>query len=107
MSWYAVQFSNGSRRNWSIRPMNMYSYGGLAGMLLLMYSLKRKDRRTEISDIYENLKKRLLQYTDSGLQSLDHLQTQNTGIYEGESSVIYIYLLLYQEGAGEEYLDYA
>ena len=76
-------------------------------MLLLMYSLKRKDRRTEISDIYENLKKRLLQYTDSGLQSLDHLQTQNTGIYEGESSVIYIYLLLYQEGAGEEYLDYA
>jgi len=107
VSWYTVQFSNGSRRNWSIRSMNMYLYDGLAGMLLLMYSLKRKDRRTEIADIYENLKKRLFQYTDSGLQSLDHLQTQNTGIYEGESSVIYTYLLLYQEGAGEEYLDYA
>ena len=107
VSWYTVQFSNGSRKNWSICPMNMYLYDGLAGMLLLMYSLRRTDRRTEIVDIYENLKKRLFQYTDSGLESLEHLQTQNTGIYEGEGSVIYTYLLLYQEGAGEEYLDYA
>lgn len=107
VSWYTVQFSNGSRKNWSICPMNMYLYDGLAGMLLLMYSLRRTDRRTEIDDIYENLKKRLFRYTDSGLQSLKHLQNQNTGIYDGESSVIYTYLLLYQEGAGEEYLDYA
>ena len=107
VSWYTVQFFNGSSKSWSICPMNMYLYDGLAGMLLLMYSLKRADRRTEITDIYENLKRRLFQYTDSVIQSLEHLQTQNTGIYEGESSVIYTYLLLYQEGAGEEYLDYA
>ena len=107
VSWYTVQFSNESRKSWSVCPMNMYLYDGLAGMLLLMYSLKRKDRRAEIADIYENLKKRLFQYTDSGLKSLEHLQTRNTGIYEGEGSVIYTYLLLYQEGAGEEYLDYA
>ena len=94
-------------QSWSICPMNMYLYDGLAGMLLLIYSLKRKDKRAEIADIYENLKKRLFQYTDAGLQSLEHLQTQNTGIYEGEGSVIYTYLLMYQEGAGEEYLDYA
>ena len=107
VSWYTVQFFNGSSKSWSICPMNMYLYDGLAGMLLLMYSLKRKDKRDEIADIYKNLKKRLFQYTDSGIQSLEHLQTRNTGIYEGESSVIYTYLLLYQEGAGEEYLDYA
>lgn len=107
VSWYTVQFFDGGSKSWSICPMNMYLYDGLAGMLLLMYSLKRKDKRDEIADIYKNLKKRLFQYTDSGIQSLEHLQTQNTGIYEGESSVIYTYLLLYQEGAGEEYLDYA
>ena len=107
VSWYTVRFSSGSSKRWSIYPMNIYLYDGLAGMLLLMYSLKRKDRRAEIADIYENLKKRLFQYTDAGLQSLEHLQTRNTGIYEGEGSVIYTYLLLYQEGAGEEYLDYA
>lgn len=107
VSWYTMQFSIGSRKNWSIRPMNMYLYDGLAGMLLLMYSLKRIDRRGEIADIYNNLKKQLFRYTDSGLQSLKYLQTQNTGIYEGEGSVIYTYLLLYQEGAGAEYLDYA
>lgn len=107
VSWCAVQFSDGNRKNWSVRPMNMYLYDGLAGMLLLMYSLKRSDKRTEITEIYETLKRNMFQYTDLGLQSPENLQTQNTGIYEGEGSVIYTYLLLYQEGAGTEYLDYA
>lgn len=107
VSWHTVQFSDGNRRNWSIRPMNIYLYDGLAGMLLLMYDLKQSDRRAEIAEIYETLKKRLFQYTELGLRSLENLQTRNTGMYEGEGSVIYTFLLLYQAGAGEEYLDYA
>ena len=107
VSWHTVQFSNGNRKNWSIRSMNIYLYDGLAGMLLLMYSLKKIDGRMEIAEIYEALKERLFQYTDLGLQTIENLQTRNTGIYEGESSVIYTYLLLYQVGAGVEYLDYA
>lgn len=95
------------KKNWSIRPMNIYLYDGLAGMLLLMYSLKKIDRRIEIAEIYEALKKRMFQYTDLGLRTIENLQTRNTGIYEGEGSVIYTYLLLYQEGAGVEYLDHA
>lgn len=107
VSWHTVQFSDENRKNWLIRPMNMYLYDGLAGMLLLMHDLKRTDGRQEIVEIYESLRAQMFQYTDSGIQSLKNLQTRNTGIYEGEGSVIYTYLLLYQEGAGAEYLDYA
>lgn len=107
VSWYTVQVFGGNRKTWAIRPMNMYLYDGLAGMLLLMYSLKQTDKRTEAVAIYEALKKQLFRYTDSGLQSMENLQTRNTGIYEGESSIMYTYLLLYQAGAETEYLTYA
>lgn len=30
VSWHTVQFSNENRKNWIIRPMNMYLYDGLA-----------------------------------------------------------------------------
>ena len=91
VSWHTVQFSNENRKNWTIRPMNMYLYDGLAGMLLLMYSLRWSNRKTEINEIYEILKKQMFQYTDSGVQSLENLKTRNTGIYEGEGSY-YIYV---------------
>ena len=107
VSWCTVQFSNVNRKNWIIRSMNLYLYDGLSGMLLLMYHLKDIDRRRKIAEIYESLKKQMFQYTDSGLLSLENLQTRDPGMYEGEGSIVYTYLLLYKGGAENEYLDYA
>lgn len=107
VSWYTVQLSEENRKNWKIRPMNIYLYDGLSGMLLLMYSLKKADKRKEIIEIYETLKNQLFRYTELGLLSIENLQSRNTGIYEGEGSIIYTYLLLYKEGGEVEYLDYA
>lgn len=107
VSWYAVQLSDDGRNSWEIRPMNLYLYNGLAGMLLLMQSLKKIDRRREIIEIYNALKRKIFWYTDSGCISLDNLQSGNTGAYAGESSILYTYLLLYQEEQDMLYLDYA
>lgn len=107
VSWYTVQLSDDNRNNWDVRPMNVYLYDGLSGMLILMYCLKKYIIRQEIVDIYNALRRKIFQYTDAGLSSLEKLQSRNTGAYEGESSILYAYLLLYQQGKEEIYLEYA
>ena len=76
-------------------------------MLLLMYCLVKYSNRQEIADMYDTLRRRLFRYTDAGLSSPDKLQSRNTGAYEGEGSILYAYLLLYQAGKEEIYLEYA
>ena len=53
------------------------------------------------------MKKQVFQYTDNGLVSLNHLQSQNTGAYTGEGSLIYAYLSLYRLTNEKVYLQYA
>ena len=49
----------------------------------------------------------LFQYTDRGMSSLGNLQSENTGAYNGESSILYVYLTLYRQSKEAEYLEYA
>lgn len=107
VSWYTVQLSDDNRNNWTIRPMNVYLYDGLSGMLVLMYCLVKYSNRQGIADMYDTLRRRLFRYTDAGISSPDKLQSRNTGAYEGEGSILYAYLLLYQAGKEEIYLEYA
>ena len=46
---YSLCSKTGMR--WNIKPMNMYLYDGLAGMLLLMYQLQQFDRQEEVKDV--------------------------------------------------------
>ena len=106
VSWNtAMVTENGS--SWSLCPMNWYFYDGLAGMLLLMYHLKERDRREEIRQIYETLKKMLFSYTDEIGKSLKRPYSFRTGALDGESSIIYVYLKLYQTSGKLEFLEFA
>lgn len=49
----------------------------------------------------------MFRYTDEGMEDLKNLQSQNTGAYTGESSVVYTYLKLYQLTKEAIYLQYA
>lgn len=107
VSWGIIGFSGGKGNTWSIRPMGMYLYDGLAGMLLLAAMMQKHDSREDIKEIYQALREQLFSYTDRGNISVENLMTQKTGAYDGEASLVRVYLLLYEWGGDEEYLEYA
>lgn len=107
VSWSTTQFVSLEQTAWKMKPMNHYLYDGLAGMLLLFFELSHERKNVKIHKIYRTLKEMLFRYTDEGTTSLVNLDTKNTGAYEGESSIAYVYILLYQQSKDEEYLKYA
>ena len=107
VGWYALQLSSSGQDSWDIRPMNMYLYDGLAGILLILYALELYEEDREISHMRIVLEQMLFGYTDEGAREPERLQTKNTGAYNGESSVLYTYLVLYQLTGRRIYMDYA
>lgn len=107
ISWPTIQISFSTNVSWSMRAMNYYLYDGLAGMLLLFHKLRRKNKNIRFDQIYLTLKKMLFSYTMQGIRSLENLWTRKTGAYDGESSIAYVYLLLYKQDYEEEYLQHA
>lgn len=111
VSWAVMQIDPQGGSVWNIKAMNMYLYNGLAGMLLLFYKLDSAEvynkKREEICRIFQALKYQLFRYTDTASISLKHLQSKSTGAYEGESSILYVYSVLYTLSGEEQYLEYA
>ena len=107
VGWYALQLSSSGQDSWDIRPMNMYLYDGLAGILLILYALEQYEEDGEVSHMRTVLEQMFFRYTDEGVRDPEWLQTKNTGAYNGESSVLYTYLVLYQLTDRRIYMDYA
>lgn len=107
VNWSVMQITSSITQNWIIKPMGYYMYDGLAGMLLLFEVLDRKFVDKGIKAIKNTLKNQLFNYTDQGIKSLVNLQSRNTGAYDGESSIIYVYLALYKKTNELQYLEYA
>lgn len=107
VSWFALRFAVSGKYAWEIRPMGIYFYDGLSGLLLLTTVMQKKRRVENIERIRMALRKQVFQYTDRGLASLNNLQSRNTGAYTGEGSLVYTYLLLYHLTREEIYLQYA
>jgi len=107
VSWSVLQFTHSDTNNWTIIPMGYYMYEGLAGMLLLFQVLSKTAEDTRINTIKDTLQRMVFNYTDKANISLDNLQTRKTGIYEGESSIVYVYMVLYKLSGDTIYLEYA
>ena len=107
VSWYTLELSSFGQTAWDIRPMNMYLYDGLAGILLVLYALELFDSDKQISYMRKVLEWTFFRYTDACVNIPDKLQSKNTGAYNGESSIVYTYLVLYQLSGEGAYLDYA
>ena len=107
VSWGVLQFKNSHMNSWTIIPMGYYMYDGLAGMLLLFYVLGKSSTDDRIKLIKNTLQRMLFAYTEKADISSDVLKSNKTGIYEGESSIVYVYLLLYKLSKDEIFLNYA
>lgn len=107
VDWYTLELSSYGSGAWNIRPMNMYLYDGLAGILLILYALELYDRDAAVSHMRRALEQTFFQYTDTASVEPEKLQTRSTGAYNGESSIVYAYMVLYQLSGENIYLDYA
>ena len=107
VSWPVLHFASSGNYAWQIRPMGVYFYDGLSGMLLLTTVMQDKQKSERIERIQKALKRQLFRYTDEGLGDLGNLQSGNTGAYTGEDSIVYTYLKLYQLTKESIYLQYA
>lgn len=107
VSWCQINFNAEKNMVWHMTPMNMYLYNGLAGMLLIFYELNQSRKEQKIIEIYKTLKNMLFAYTEGGRRSLESIQSNLIGMYDGESSIIYTYLILYQQSKDKQYLYYA
>lgn len=107
VNWCQINFNSQKNMTWHMTAMNMYLYNGLAGMLLIFYELSQAKQEWNIIEIYETLKRMLFAYTEKGKDSLNNIKSRFTGMYDGESSIIYTYLILYQKSREKQYLHYA
>lgn len=107
VSWEIINFSSSDHTAWDIRPVNYYLYSGLAGIFVLLYAIIEINDTKEVKDMFHVVRKKLFEYTDNIQLSQDNLMTRDTGLYEGESSIAYSYLILYKYSHEEIYLQNA
>lgn len=91
----------------NIRPCSLYLYDGISGFLLFFHLLYYKLKMVHYKEIVTLLEKQLFNYTDSVIKSNAEPQSTNSGIYNGEGSIVYIYLILFWTTKQQKYLKYA
>lgn len=107
ISWAALHFwENGY---WSLEPCGMYIYDGIAGITIFLakYIQIYGGDNCKISRIYELTLNKMKKYTERRYQEIKAEKIGRTGLYDGESSVIYCYLLLYEITGNQEWISWA
>lgn len=107
VNWIGIT-SVGERGNtaWSIRPLNNYFYEGLAGIAVYFRALNRM-YEGKYNKICDALEENLFSYTDEICERKDGLVGECSGVFNGESGLIYTYQLLYCFTGNKKYLEYA
>ncbi len=107
VTWPAVCFLPQRKRAWHIGAVNQYLYGGLAGILILTYVLAKENHIFEMEPIFGCVRNQMFRYTEQITEGKQSPSSTKTGVYEGESSIAYAYLLLYQWSKESIYMVYA
>lgn len=90
----------------SIRPLDVYLYEGVAGICIFFAAISRYYSNYELQRVLSAATKSLFDYTEDILQREGN-HIDSSGVFGGESSLVYSYSLLYQLTRNPEYLKYA
>jgi len=102
--WIGIQYSE---EGWYLDWVGMYLYDGICGIAVYFIALAATCGTEKYQGLSESLVQRIFCYTDSVLKNEDILQSRNTGIFSGESSIVYTYLILYTISREQRFLKYA
>lgn len=90
----------------SIRPLDLYLYEGVAGICVFLGALSRYNPSHELKRVLSAATKSLYDYTEDILQR-EGKHIDSSGVFGGESSLVYTYSLLNRLTGNPEYLSYA
>lgn len=104
-SWIGLKYNR--EGSWQLQTIGMYLYDGIAGITIFLMAYRSVYGMEQYGELCEELLQHMFSYTDRALQNPQNLESRNTGIMCGESSLIYTYLVLYHIRKEERFLKYA
>ena len=107
IGWTGVMLAGFREQEWHIQPVNFYMYGGIAGICLYFHALFKISKENRYASVLRIMDEMLFRYTDQVSEDTSKLLTHQTGAYEGEGSVAFVYQLLYVMTGEMKYLHYA
>ena len=105
IGWYLVNVASFGNSGWQIEPVSMYLYGGVMGIALFYHMIYHCAKLEKYRDVCRNLDEQLFTYT--GEMEGRKSGRMRTGIYNGETSIVYGYLCIYRITKDIRYLEYA
>ena len=107
MGWYQLNVIDNKCGALNIRDCGMYLYNGIAGIDIFFHILSKYSKKRRYRTVLLLLDKQLFAYTELMKTAYQKQQTCLSGIYNGEGSIVYTYLILYWIHRENKYLEYA
>lgn len=105
VGWISIVMAGYRERGYLIRPMGLYLYDGLSGILLFMNRLEDRIPKKEYEDIVDILLEKLFNHT-SQLYKESSAEDVPTGAFSGEASIALVYILLYVSSKDTVFLEF-
>nr|WP_305137011.1 type 2 lanthipeptide synthetase LanM [uncultured Schaedlerella sp.] len=102
--WTRTDFSG---QAWGMKAAGMDLYDGIPGIAAALAAVISAGGSREFDSLFDRLTDDLFCYTERCLESKQTVSSGQTGMFAGEGSVVYAYLLLYRLTGRRQYLDYA
>lgn len=102
--WPRLDFSG---QAWKMKAAGMNLYDGIPGIAVTFAAIISVCGGREFGGLFDRLIDVLFCYTESCLEQKQAVVSRQTGMFVGEGSVVYSYLLLYRLTGRRQFLDYA
>lgn len=108
VNWIGVTSVGGEgSSSWQIQPLGNYLYEGLAGLAIFFNTLAVKEKTGIYTNICQALQNNLFSYTEEMEKNIHGIENESSGVFCGESALVYTYEVLYKITNNHRYLQYA
>lgn len=105
VGWIGIHYRQ--TQNAILEPINMYLYDGIAGIAIFMNAISYQYPRQKYNELCQQINEKLFAYTDSLIGDKKKISKCSWGLFTGEASLIYTYILLYRITKEHMYMCYA
>ena len=107
LNWFRLIVTENKCGALNISSCGMYLYDGIAGNLVFLFVLSQYSHNTRYREACDMLEHQLFKYTDTASENPKAVQSGFSGLYNGEGSIVYTYLMLYWISRKPQYMEYA
>ena len=107
VNWIGISIIGNKESRWNIAALNSYLYDGVAGTAIFFNACRKVYKDKKYDQICSALDNTLFNYTNFLSDASNISKVKLTGAFSGESSLIYVYEILYNLTQEKKYLDYA